>query len=98
MFVTWAGSWLAARIVIGSGLFRRAATKALPSHGKVGNLLTQKARTVSAPLMRITGPFSGCEGFVSENAPLARFTWFKIGGNARWLVRPRNVEELQEAS
>jgi UDP-N-acetylmuramate dehydrogenase len=48
--------------------------------------------------MRITGPFSGCEGFVTENAPLARYTWFRIGGNARWLVRPRNVEELQEAS
>jgi UDP-N-acetylmuramate dehydrogenase len=48
--------------------------------------------------MRITGPFSGCEAFVTENAPLAKFTWFKIGGAARWLVRPRNAEELQEAS
>jgi len=48
--------------------------------------------------MRITGPFSGCEQFVTENAPLVKFTWFKIGGPARWLVRPRNVEELQEAT
>jgi UDP-N-acetylmuramate dehydrogenase len=47
--------------------------------------------------MRITGPFSGCEEFVAENAPLAKFTWFKIGGPARWLIRPRGVEELQEA-
>ena len=53
---------------------------------------------MSAPLMRITGPFSGCEEFVTENAPLARYTWFKIGGGARWLVRPRSVEELQEAT
>ena len=53
---------------------------------------------MSAPLMRITGPFVGLEQFVTENAPLAKFTWFKIGGPARWLVRPRNVEELQEAS
>ena len=48
--------------------------------------------------MRITGPFSGCEQFVSENTPLARYTWFKIGGPARWLVKPRSVEELQEAT
>jgi UDP-N-acetylenolpyruvoylglucosamine reductase len=48
--------------------------------------------------MRITGPFGGCEQFVTENAPLARYTWFKIGGPARWLVRPRNVEELQAAT
>jgi len=48
--------------------------------------------------MRITGPFSGCEQFVAENAPLAKFTWFKIGGPARWLVKPRSVEELQEAT
>ena len=53
---------------------------------------------MSAPMMRITGPFVGLEQFVTENAPLAKFTWFKIGGPARWLVRPRNVEELQEAS
>ena len=48
--------------------------------------------------MRITGPFVGLEQFVTENAPLAKFTWFKIGGPARWLVRPRNVEELAEAT
>src|SRR5687768_12645685 len=48
--------------------------------------------------MRLAGPFDGCEGFVTENAPLSRYTWFRLGGPARWLVRPRSVEEAQEAS
>lgn len=43
-------------------------------------------------------PFSGLEEFVAENEPLAPRTWYKIGGPARWFIRPRNVEELQEAS
>lgn len=43
-------------------------------------------------------PFSGLEAFVTENVPLARFTWYKIGGPARYLVQPRSIEELQEAA
>lgn len=43
-------------------------------------------------------PFSGLDEFVVENQPLAPHTWYKIGGPARWFVRPRSVEELQEAS
>jgi UDP-N-acetylmuramate dehydrogenase len=35
---------------------------------------------------------------VTENHPLAPHTWYKIGGPARWFVRPRSVEELQEAA
>jgi UDP-N-acetylmuramate dehydrogenase len=42
-------------------------------------------------------PFGGCEEFVAENVSLSRYTWFKLGGPARWFVRPRSVEELQEA-
>ena len=42
--------------------------------------------------------FVGLDGIVSENEPLAPFTWYKIGGPARFFVRPRNVEELQEAA
>ena len=34
----------------------------------------------------------------TENVPLAPYTWYKIGGPARWFVRPRSVEELQEAA
>jgi len=48
--------------------------------------------------MRIASPFAGLEEVVSENEPLAAHTWYKIGGPARWYVRPRNVEELQEAT
>jgi UDP-N-acetylmuramate dehydrogenase len=42
-------------------------------------------------------PFAGLD-FVTENVPLARFTWYRIGGPAEYFVRPRSVEELQEAS
>jgi UDP-N-acetylmuramate dehydrogenase len=45
-----------------------------------------------------TNPFSGLEDIVAENEPLAPHTWYKIGGPARWYVRPRGVEELQEAA
>ncbi|MEA2735569.1 MAG: UDP-N-acetylmuramate dehydrogenase, partial [Humisphaera sp.] len=43
-------------------------------------------------------PFAGLEEIVNENESLAPHTWYKIGGPARWFVRPRTVEELQEAS
>lgn len=43
-------------------------------------------------------PFAGLDEFVQENAPLSRLTWYRIGGPARYLVRPRNVEDLQEAA
>jgi UDP-N-acetylmuramate dehydrogenase len=51
-------------------------------------------------MMRIatTSPFAGLEEAVQENVPLAPFTWYKIGGPAKYLIRPRNVEELQLAS
>lgn len=50
--------------------------------------------------MRIatTNPFAGLETIVQENEPLAPHTWYRIGGPARWFIRPRSVEELQEAA
>jgi UDP-N-acetylmuramate dehydrogenase len=48
--------------------------------------------------MRIATVFSGLDEIVAENEPLAPHTWYRIGGPARWYVRPRSVEELQEAS
>src|SRR5262249_55576710 len=57
-----------------------------------------KIDSVTTPIMRIVQPFSGCEQFVTENVPLARYTWFKLGGPARWFIRPRNIEQLQEAT
>lgn len=49
-------------------------------------------------MLKLSQPFSGLEEVVEENAPLARFTWYRIGGPARWLIRPRSVEELQDAA
>lgn len=48
--------------------------------------------------LRIANPFSGLDEIVQENVPLAPYTWYKIGGPARWFIRPRSLEELQEAS
>jgi UDP-N-acetylmuramate dehydrogenase len=46
-----------------------------------------------------SNPFAGLdEPVVAENVPLAPYTWYKIGGPARWFVRPRNVEELQDCA
>ncbi len=39
----------------------------------------------------------GLNECVSENVSLARFTWIRLGGPARWFIRPRSLEELQEA-
>ena len=51
-------------------------------------------------MMKLTtsNSFAGLEEILTENEPLAPHTWYKIGGPARWFVRPRNIEELQEAS
>jgi len=50
--------------------------------------------------MRITStnPFEGLEQCVEENVPLKPYTWYKIGGPARFFVRPTSIEELQEAT
>lgn len=43
-------------------------------------------------------PFVGLDEIVTENESLAPHTWYRIGGPARWLVRPRSIEELQESA
>src|SRR5262245_19037300 len=45
-----------------------------------------------------TNPFAGLEEAVAENEPLRSYTWYMIGGPARWFIRPRSAEELQEAA
>jgi UDP-N-acetylmuramate dehydrogenase len=49
-------------------------------------------------MMQLTNPFAGLDEVISENEPLAPHTWYKIGGPARWFIRPRSVEELQTAA
>ena len=48
--------------------------------------------------MQIANPFAGLEEAVAENVPLDRFTWYKIGGPARYFIRPRSLDELREAA
>jgi UDP-N-acetylmuramate dehydrogenase len=40
----------------------------------------------------------GFEPLVQENVPLAPLTWYKLGGPARYLVRPQNPDQLQALS
>ncbi len=48
--------------------------------------------------MATSSPFSGLEEAVEENVPLAQYTWYKIGGPAKYFIRPRSPEELQRAA
>lgn len=45
-----------------------------------------------------TSPFAGLDEIVEENVPLAPHTWYRIGGPARWFVRPRSVEQMRLAA
>lgn len=47
--------------------------------------------------MRIANPFSGLESIVQEHFSLKRHTWYRIGGEARYFIRPESVEQLREA-
>ncbi len=46
-------------------------------------------------IMRLAQPFTGLDAIVEENVPLQPYTWNKIGGPARYFIRPRSLEELQ---
>jgi UDP-N-acetylmuramate dehydrogenase len=41
--------------------------------------------------------FDGMD-FVERDVPLAPLTWYKVGGPARFLLRPRSLEDLQRAA
>ena len=42
----------------------------------------------------LANPFAGLDEIVQQQAPLAPLTWYRIGGPARYLVRPRSAAEL----
>jgi UDP-N-acetylmuramate dehydrogenase len=41
---------------------------------------------------------AGLDEIVKENEPMAKHTWFKLGGPARYFVEPRNEEELLDVT
>ncbi len=43
-------------------------------------------------------PFAEFADFVQRDFPLARYTWFRVGGSARYFAQPRSLEELQAIS
>ncbi len=47
--------------------------------------------------MRLANPFADLDDIVAENVPLAPHTWYRIGGPARWYIRPRSTDELRQA-
>ncbi len=47
--------------------------------------------------MKLVDPFRGLESMVERDVMLSRHTWYRIGGPARYFVRPGGVEELREA-
>ncbi len=48
--------------------------------------------------LKLQNPFSGLEEIVAENKPLAPYTWYRIGGPARYFIQPKSVEDLAEAA
>ena len=51
--------------------------------------------TLAKPIHRSVDPFAGC-ACVEHDYPLARHTWYRIGGPARYFARPPGLGELQE--
>ena len=49
-------------------------------------------------LIRLANPFEGLDDIVEYDVALAPFTWYKLGGPAKFFVRPRSLEELQETA
>ena len=46
----------------------------------------------------LANPFAGLDEIVQEQAPLAPLTWYRIGGPARYLIRPRSPAELGDVA
>ncbi len=46
----------------------------------------------------VAHPFAGLDEIVHEQAPLAPLTWYRLGGPARYLVRPRGPAELADVA
>ena len=42
--------------------------------------------------------FSGLEEIVEKDVPLASFTWYGLGGNADYFIRPKTKEQLSQAA
>ena len=42
-----------------------------------------------------TGAIPAIRGRVQAGAPLAPFTWFRVGGPAEWLARPADADDLE---
>lgn len=42
--------------------------------------------------------FAGLDEIVTRDEPLARHTWFQLGGPAEYFIRPRNVQELRDVT
>ncbi|AQQ71221.1 UDP-N-acetylenolpyruvoylglucosamine reductase [Limihaloglobus sulfuriphilus] len=42
--------------------------------------------------------FNGLDSIVKKDAPVGKYTWYGLGGNAEYLIRPDNHEQLAEVA
>ena len=50
----------------------------------------------AAPVAAFVDTLPPLRGRVQVNAPLAAFTWFRVGGPAEVLIRPADAEDLAQ--
>ncbi|MCP9307475.1 UDP-N-acetylmuramate dehydrogenase [Zymomonas mobilis] len=50
----------------------------------------------TATSSNISSKLPSIRGEIEANAPLAPLTWFRVGGNAEWLVSPYDTEDLSD--
>jgi UDP-N-acetylmuramate dehydrogenase len=50
----------------------------------------------AAPRAENAGPIPALRGSIESDGALADFIWFRTGGPAEWLVRPKDVEDLAQ--
>ncbi len=48
--------------------------------------------------LHTANPFTGLESIVTENVAIAPFTWYRIGGPAKYFVQPTSEDDLREAA
>ena len=65
-----------------------------PSSEEEGENVAQRLKAASSSEEGVGGG-AAPRGKLTANAPLAPLVWFKSGGNAQWLLEPKDVADLQ---
>jgi len=57
-----------------------------------------RGKTLASQMLKISSAFEGLDQIVTCDEPIAPHTWYKLGGPARYMIRPEGVDELCEAA